>query len=385
MISGKAHLMPWRVIREVANSQSDPDIEVFIVSLTLDTIRPKAPDGVFQIPKDKKNLANELQRFVANHSIDVVVWPVTWHELAWRIRVVASLPVARVAYFPGGVYDLAACLYALRRLGLRMTLPYLLDSLIRPQRLIRHLARAGFTDLIALSELTAKVAAGAGWPQDRTHWLLPGKDAPEDTPHAAIPRETAQWLGDDAYLLFMGPPSRVRGIFQLLTAFEIAARQNTSIRLICLFRKDDKLDSDAIRRTIERSAHRERIHVVWESINRPELLAFMRGALAIVMPFILVPSEIPLAIIEAIAFGKPVITTSPGGTGEFVSQFGFAPTVGDTTALADAMLTLVGDQSIREDKAQRARDIYAQLNDWRGIADRWLAVARRALADRKAG
>jgi glycosyltransferase involved in cell wall biosynthesis len=385
MIARNAYLMPWRIIHEVAKSSGHAGAEVFIVSLTVGAAGPEAPDGVYQIAKDKKKLAHELHRFVANHSIDVVIWPVTWHEPAWRIRVVASLPVARAGYFPGGVYDLAACLYAMRRLGLRMTLPYLLDSLIRPQRLIRRLAGAGFTDVIALSELTGRVVADAGWPQDRTHCLLPGKDAPQETPHAVIPRETAQWLDDDAYLLFMGPPSRIRGIFELLTAFETVARQNPSIRLVCLFRADDPLDSDAIRTIIERSAYRERIHAVWESVSRPELHAFMREALAIVMPFVLVPSEIPLAIIEATAFGKPVITTAPGGTGEFVSQFGFAPTVGDTTALANAMLTLAGDQSLREGKAQRAREIHEQLNDWRGMADRWLAVAQMALADRKAG
>jgi glycosyltransferase involved in cell wall biosynthesis len=290
-----------------------------------------------------------------------------------------------VAYFPGGVYDLAACLYALRRLGFRATLPYLLDSLIPPQHLIHCLARAGFSDVIVLSELTGRVVADAGWPRDRTHCLLPGKDAPQDTPHAAIPREIAQWLGDDAYLLFMGPPSRIRGIFELLTAFEIAARQYTSVRLVCLFRADDKLDADIIRTIIERSAYRERIHAVWESVSRPELHAFMRETLAIVMPFVLVPSEIPLAIIEAMAFGKPVITTSPGGTGEFVSQFGFAPTVGDTMELADAMLSLAGDQSVRQDKARRARDLHEQLNDWRGMADRWMAVAQMALTDHRAG
>ncbi len=385
MIARNAYLMPWRIIHEVAKSSGHAGAEVFIVSLTVGAAGPEAPDGVYQIAKDKKKLAHELHRFVANHSIDVVIWPVTWHEPAWRIRGVASLPVARVAYLPGGVYDFAACLYALRRLGLRMTLPYLLDSLIPPQCLILRLARAGFTDVIVLSDLTAKVVVDAGWPRHRTHCLLPGKDPPEETPHAVITSETAQWLGDDPYLLFIGPPSRIRGICELLTAFEIAVQRNPSVRLVCLFRADDKLDSVAIRTMIERSAHRERIHAVWESVSRPELHAFMREALAIVMPFVLVPSEIPLAIIEALAFGKPVITTSPGGTGEFVSQFGFAPTVGDTKSLAEAMLTLAGDESIRDGKARRAREIHEQLNDWRGMADRWLAVAQMALADRKAG
>ncbi len=344
MIARKAHLMPWRIVLEVANANTLSDTEVLIASLTVGGEGPAAPEGVYRLSKGKRELGNELRRFVADHSIDVIFWPVTWREPAWRIRVTESLPVARIAYLPGGVYGFGACIYAWRRLGLRETLPYLVDSLLPPQRLVRRLERAGFTDLIALSELTARVASNAGWQKERTHCVLPGKDAPDKMPVAEIPDNAAQWLGDGEYLLFMGPPSRIRGIFELLTAFEIAARQNPSIRLICLFRSDDKLDSSDIRTMIERSAYRGRIHAVWESVSRPELFAFMREALAIVMPFVLVPSEIPLAIIEAMAFGKPVITTSAGGTGEFVSRFGLTPRVGDTAALAEAMLTLATDE-----------------------------------------
>ena len=385
MIARKARLMPWRVVHEIKQSHTRTDTEVFIASLTVGAEDSAAPDDVYRIPKDKGRLADALHRLVAEHSIDVVIWPVTWHEPAWRIRAVAALPVARIAYFPGGVYDLGACLYAMRHLGTKVTLPYLLDSLISPRRLTRRLTQAGFTDLISLSELTRSVASSAGWPTERTHCVMPGKDAPEKSPAADIPRETEQWLCGTPYLLFMGPPSRIRGIFEMLTAFEIAAQKNDSIRLICLFRADDKLDSDAVRTAIERSKYRERIYAAWESVSRPELHAFMRGALAIVMPFVLVPSEIPLAIIEAMAHGKPVITTASGGTGEFTSQFGFAPAVGDTTALSDAMLTLTGDESLRRDKAQRARELHERLDDWHEMADRWMAIARMALTDRHTG
>jgi glycosyltransferase involved in cell wall biosynthesis len=385
MIARKAHLMPWRVISEVAKSRTPTDTVVFIASLTTGATDPSPPDNVYLISKEKGELSDALHRFVTEHSIDVVIWPVTWREPKWRIRIVAALPVARVAYFPGGVYDLRACLYAMRHLGTRMTLPYLLDSLISPRRLVRQLAQAGFTDLIALSNLTRSIAETAGWTAERTHCVMPGKDAPEKSSPANLPRETEQWLCGAPYFLFMGPPSRIRGIFEMLTAFEVAAQQDESVRLVCLFRADDKLDSEAIRTLIDRSKHRERISAVWESVSGSELHAFMHGALSIVMPFILVPSEIPLAIIEAMAHGKPVISTASGGTGQFVSQFGFATAVGDTAALAHAMLTLAGDENLRRDKAQRARALHEELGDWREMADRWMTIARMALADRRSG
>ena len=78
----------------------------------------------------------------------------------------------------------------------------------------------------------------------------------------------------------------------------------------------------------------ERIVCVWQSVGRADLDAFLEACYAVVLPFLLVPSEIPLAIIEAAGHRKPVITTGPGGTADFVREFGLAVPAGHSKALA---------------------------------------------------
>jgi glycosyltransferase involved in cell wall biosynthesis len=378
--SRKAHLMPWRVIDEVAVRLRRQSCNVTVVSLVQRRINrgeTPAPDGVVRVAKLRDQLAAHLRELIDEQSIDVIFWPLTWREPRWRLRVLDTLRIAKVGYFPGGIYSIRACIYALRKLGLTATAPYLADSIVSKRRLIQLAMDVGITDFIALSETTALAALGSGWSQEHVHYIPPGKEVLAIRDQVKIPELTSP-LKDHPFFLFMGPPSGIRGIHELLDAFEIVARRNSVIQLICLFRPDDELDSAKIKQVINRSGYKDRIHTKWTTLDRPTLDGYVSKATAIVIPFILVPAEIPLAIIEALALNKPVIATSPGGTGNFVKQFGFSPRVGDIRELADAMLSLVENVEIYNEKCRQAQRVYEALNDWSEMADSWLNVARRA-------
>ena len=101
----------------------------------------------------------------------------------------------------------------------------------------------------------------------------------------------------------MGPPGRIRGVFELLGAFEKAADKLKDICLICLFRADGLLDTEKIRGILSKMKNRNRIYTIWESLDIRELYSFIKACHAQILPFILIPSEIPLAIIETIPAG----------------------------------------------------------------------------------
>jgi hypothetical protein len=42
----------------------------------------------------------------------------------------------------------------------------------------------------------------------------------------------------------MGPPSMIRGVLEMLDAFDRAAEKHPDICLVCLFRPDSRLDND---------------------------------------------------------------------------------------------------------------------------------------------
>ncbi len=130
---------------------------------------------------------------------------------------------------------------------------------------------------------------------------------------------------------------------------------------------------------VEGRSHAERIFCVWESVAKADLNAFLEACHAVVLPFLLVPSEIPLAIIEAAGHHKPVITTGPGGTADFVREFGLAVPAGQSKALAEAMLRLLEDKQLHADKCGAAQRIYATHPTWDEVARSWLSIAAHAI------
>jgi glycosyltransferase involved in cell wall biosynthesis len=152
--------------------------------------------------------------------------------------------------------------------------------------------------------------------------------------------------------------------------------------LVCLFRSDPGIDVAAIRRRIESRRYAERIICVWESVRKVDLEAFLEACHAVVLPFLLVPSEIPLAVIEAAGHRKPVITTGPGGTADFARPFGLAVPPANSSALAAAMLQLLEDRQLYAGKCDAARRIYAAHPTWEEVAQSWLSVADRAVNSR---
>ena len=130
---------------------------------------------------------------------------------------------------------------------------------------------------------------------------------------------------------------------------------------------------------MDKMKHNDRVLALWDSLGRVSLNSFISHSHGVVMPFLLVPSEIPLAIVEAMSWGKPVITTRLGGTGEFVAPFGCALRVGDTRALARAMIHLAEDMNLYNAKRRAAIEKYRVHPTWHEVSLLWLDAARSAL------
>jgi glycosyltransferase involved in cell wall biosynthesis len=329
------------------------------------------------IAKCRVTLKSGLAAYVRRERPDVVFWPIVWRESRWRTKVACDLGLPIVGYFPGGVYRFTDVLYAVRRIGVRPSLPYLWDALANKRQQLSFFQKAGIHQLIAMTEWTAHTAIRAGWPQEDVAVIPPGReDAHElSAGHDFLRREFRAWVAGRPFFLFMGPPSEIRGVHELLSAFDVAAQQNDDLCLVCLFRNDADLDTDRMRAVIDRIRCRDRVYVVWESASREELAAFMQACHAVVLPFVIVPSEVPLAIVEALAYGKPVITTLTGGTGRFVDKFGITCRLGDIRDLAAAMLLLVSDTKLYDNRCEAVVAMHRVHPQWDRVCRAWIDVA----------
>lgn len=371
--------MPWRTVCEVVGNMRQMGHDATLLSLggfngTLSG--GLIPGEAVSINKVKDKVAVELAEVVSRHGVELVYWPLTWRDPLSRIKAVGASGARVVGWFPGGAYGLSASLYAGVKIGFLEMAPYIIESVSVRKSRMEALRRNRFESIITMTDATARDCIASGWPEGATYVVPPGKDV--DLPRLTggeRPADFTAWLGESPYYLFMGPPGAIRGVYELLEAFELSSKRSGKFRLVCLFRADGRLDSEKIRATISRMKSRGKIYVVWESLPKDQLNAFMEGCHAAIMPFLLVPSEIPLSIIEVIAWGKPVLTTSPGGTGEFVEPFGASPRVGDIAGLSEAMDTLVADKSLYARKCKKAREIFAAHPTWFQVARKWLDAA----------
>ena len=384
LIAEKSHLMPWRTCCEAVGHFRREGCEAHLLSLGNDKASLEGgliPLNSKKIRKTKKWFTRDLREEIDCFCPDVIFWPVSWRESGYRLDIVTQTNIPVVVWFPGGIYSFGACVHAMKRMRLRAILPYFLEYLSNKKKYVRFFKKIRVRAVLAMTGVTARSAIKAGWPENHSFVIPPGKDEVADRQGENLPSVVYSWLQGKPYYLYMGPPSSIRGIYDLLEAFECAALINQDIRLICLFRSDAVMDMDDIKRRISEMGSCSRIYCVWESLPRDMLNAYMASCHAVTMPFLFVPSEIPLAIIEVMAWGKPVITTLPGGTGEFVSTFGLSTKVGDKAALARALVDLEVDRELYKFKCIQSQQAFEFHPDWASMAESWLEIARFSVED----
>ena len=306
----------------------------------------------------------------------VVYWPLDWRRARTDVLALEQVGVRVVWYIPGAWYNLRQVAGAARFVGPKVTLPYLAQALAPKDRFVRALLAQGTRPLITMTDYTREKLIECGYPGDAVVAIPPGKEVlPAADDSSSLFNQRRETLKSNPYFLFFGPPQAIRGVGRILSAFDDVARRHASVRLVCLFRADPGLDTAIWKDRIDRMGCRDRVISIWDSISRADIGAFLSHCHAVLKPFLLVPSEIPLAVIESAGHGKPVISTGPSGTGLFAQQFGLMVPPGNVQALAGAMMRLLTDQELYADRCRAAVRVYENHPTWDVVAARWLAAA----------
>jgi glycosyltransferase involved in cell wall biosynthesis len=92
----------------------------------------------------------------------------------------------------------------------------------------------------------------------------------------------------------------------------------------------------------------------------------------------------PLVVLEALASGLPVVSTTVSGIPEVVDneQNGFLVPPRDVHALADRMRILIEDDDLRAKMSQNARKSTVESFSWTAVAEKTLSVYGKAIEDK---
>lgn len=381
-----SHLMPWRMVLEIGKAACEAGHHARVLSGRRRAAENRWDYGgcpVEEIAKPYVNGAtNYLQRIIRREEFDILFWPVAWCGARRQRELLRTVPVPIVWYIPGATHLLRQGVRAIRDVGVRTALPFLWQSVYPKKYLIKRILGPATGLMITASQFNRSALCRAGWPADDVFAVPPGRPTdcvPANGDEPTVFNAVQSRLGGRPFYLFLGPPTGIRGTRPLLQAFNMLAGRQPEVCLVCLFRSDAGVDVAAIREKIERMSCADRIVCTWESLGRADLEAFYEACHAVVLPFLLVPSEIPLAVIEAAGHHRPVITTGPGGTAEFAEEFGLAVPAGHSGALAEAMLRLLVDKQLHTQKCDAARRLYVAHPTWKEAAQSWLSVAKKAI------
>jgi len=151
---------------------------------------------------------------------------------------------------------------------------------------------------------------------------------------------------------------RWKGQTQFLSAAALVQRTMPEVHFVLiggtLFGLEPEYNQE-LRQQAERLPLPERIHFLGHCDDVAPVLADVD----ILVHCPLSPEPFGLALVEAMAMGKPVIATDAGGPSEIVQNAttGFLVPPGDTAKLADRILFLLSDRVVRSEMGARAMRI----------------------------
>jgi len=174
-------------------------------------------------------------------------------------------------------------------------------------------------------------------------------------------------------LLFFGEIARHKGVFELARAFGRVADELPRLRLIYA---GTGSGVEETRRLIAQLRLGGRVELTgWLQAERKR--ATLAGATIFVLPSYV--EGMPMALLEAMSFGLPVIATPVGGVPEIVTheRDGLLVPPGDIDALAAAIARLASEPELRERLGRAARETVAKRFSLDSAVERLLRIYRR--------
>lgn len=325
-----------------------------------------------QFSPDGRN--NALVAAIAAEHPDLVLWHLSLSTL-WHQDLTTSIPWPVIGILSSPIHHPIAIL----RLGwqklssnIDLVVPQLAGALLPGALIRRAFAAGGLTGMIALSGTTRSFLVQRGAPAQQTWVVSPGVDREwsEATPSSrdrSMVREKLGLADDDFVVTYFGSPAPVRGIFTLIQAAGSVARRHPKLRLLLLTRRwphEWRHQVDRLNVAAKQDGPAKTC-IVDGYVGHADLVSYLAGSDAICLPFELVPSDVPLSILESMALGHAVVTTNVACIPELVGdQRGFLVPPGRPAALAEELTRLIDEPSERIRRGRRARAHVRAERSW---------------------
>lgn len=176
----------------------------------------------------------------------------------------------------------------------------------------------------------------------------------------------------ESTLLFLGDISRSKGVFDLVRAFARVSRDFPRLKLVCA----GPGSSRDLRRLCDELDVGDRVSCPgWLDTERK--LAELAGATIFVLPSY--AEALPMALLEAMSWNLPVITTPVGGIPQVIAHEvnGLLLAPGDIDGIAAAITRLMREPALREGLGAAARRTIERSYSLDAAVERLIGIYRR--------
>lgn len=202
--------------------------------------------------------------------------------------------------------------------------------------------------------------------------------APADDPAlSGLPEQVSRFLAGRKLILAVGRLVPYKG-FDVLIAAARALDANAAVCIVGV----GPLEQDLCTKIAECGVEDQVI--LAGGMSDAELKALYQLAHVVTMPSVTRAEMYGMTQVEAMSFGKPVVSTAIADSGvSWVNQDGISGTivpVGDADALANALNALCTDERLYERRARGAQDLFASTHSLSAAAGRYAEILRAAAA-----
>lgn len=363
-------LQPWRYLIGAAHTLAHRGHEVMLLTDRASAVAAHGRlQGLALLPcRGTRWPTPSTLQLARTQKADVVLWHVgrtTFLVPPWSVPIQKDAPPV-VAVWTSPIYRP----HELLRLGcstlcrsLPLAAAHLLGLLARGGVISQALRTGRLSALVVECEHTRARLCALGVEAQRIHVLRPAIDplwfqSSLDPKERRMVRCAMGYEDDELLVGTFGPAEPLRGLPDLLSALTVARDEQPNLRLLafCRSQRDGNADGYALAGQGAARGAEGWARFVRGWVEPAALARCLAACDLIALPFRLVPSDVPLSVLEAMALGQPVVVTNVSCLPELVPRgSGLAVPPAAPDALAEAIAFLARSQGLRKYLGAAAR------------------------------
>ena len=368
-------LQPWRYVYEIACSRAK-NSNVFVIT---EGSEEKSQEHwqknltVIETSYHSVKKQKKLKELILSLDPCELWWSTTPRTLAFY-PLLSSIKCKTVAFMTCPLYswtELFKSLFA--KVPFHQT-KALWQQRFAPRFMFRWMLNRSFIDKVFVqSEKNKNIIEAMGVYKYKIKLIPVGVDKEDMAPvdqeliNQLVQRHT-EIKGRCVYLYF-GALRPIRGFDSLLDAFPEVIKKNPKAHLIVLARGASEQECEALKGKLEQNGLADNVSVVGGWLSRPEVWSYIDISDVAVLPFILVPSDIPIAVLEAMARGKPVVVSSVDGLPEMARGRGVIVDPLNKSEFSEQLYLLSIDDERRKILGQSAQTYMDTYPCWEDVGN----------------